>query len=112
MTSWTTQELSLPAKVGDVVSKVFQNRHPSYMVIEITGAPDGAHSIAIEDSADGVVFSEVHSGNATKFQVGPSTYNYVFRFSADVHGGLAIRNTCRITSTVGSYDKVYVTWSP
>jgi hypothetical protein len=112
MASWTTQELSAPPKdastPGDyVVTKEFLNRDPRHIVVEVTGLSANT-KVALEDSADGIVFERVHqSSSLTK--VGDRV---VWRYSADIHNGYVIRNICRIVLDTNSYDKVYVTWSP
>ena len=111
MASWTTQELSLPARTTEgVVSKEFLNRDPQYMVVEITGVISTPGNITIEDSADGKVFSAVKSGG---------TYDAVadvaiLRFDASVETSASpLRNICRIKIANNvAYDKVFVTWSP
>lgn len=112
MSSWTTQELSLPAITSEnVVSKEFLNRDPQYMVVEITGVATTPGNITIEDSADGKVFSVVKSG----VTFDSDTKVAILRFDASVETSAApLRNICRIkiANTNVAYSKVYVTWSP
>lgn len=106
MASWTTQELSLPAKNGNVVSREFLVREPQYLVVEITGVT-GTPTVSIEDSADGQVFTSVDTSSALT----PSGGRVVYRFDASVSGN-PIRNICRIATSSTTFDKVFVTWSP
>ena len=106
MSSWTTQELSLPAKVGNVVSRTFLVREPQYLVVEITGAA-GTPTITIEDSADGENFTAVSTSSA----ITPASGRIVYRFDASVAGN-PLRNICRIATNSTTFTKVYVTWSP
>jgi len=111
MSSWTTQELSLPARTAEgVVSKEFLNREPQYMAVEITGLSAAPGNITIEDSADGSVFSVVKAGGT--YTAG--TASAILRFDASVEtSALPIRNICRIKiANAVTFDKVYVTWSP
>jgi len=110
MSSWTTQELSLPAKVGNVVSRTFLVREPQYLVVEITGATGTGEPIActvtIEDSADGENFTQVISSSVPVVDG-----RAVYRFDASVTGD-PMRNICRISTTSTTFTKVFVTWSP
>ena len=122
MSSWTTQDLALPAITAEgVVSRNFLVRDPQYLAVEITGLSDDATSadITIEDSADGVYFTEVKTGGtfiALTEGVGEpeNDSRLIFRFDASVEQVAApIRNICRVKlNNTTAFDKVFVTWSP
>lgn len=109
MSSWTTQNLALPARTAEgVVSKEFLNREPQYMVVEILGLAADPGNITIEDSADGQEFTTVKAGGSY------ASGKAVFRFDASVEtAALPIRNICRIKiANDVAFEKVFVTWSP
>ena len=110
MSSWTTQELSLPAAVDGVVSKTFLNRDPQYVIVELQGLSGDPGAITIQDSADGILFKDVASGGT--YTLG--TTSAIFRFDASVETtAKPLRNICRIKITNAvTFDKVFVTWSP
>lgn len=122
MSSWTTQDLSLPAITAEgIVSRNFLVRDPQYLVVEITGLSDDATTanITIEDSADGVYFTEVKTDGTfialTEGDGEPENDSRViFRFDASVESQAApLRNICRVKlNNTTTFDKVFVTWSP
>lgn len=121
MSSWTTQDLSLPAiTAGGIVSRNFLVRDPQYLVVEITGVLDTATTanITIEDSADGVYFNTVVTGGDHFVVESPAEVNndsrVIFRFDASVESEAApLRNICRVKlNNTTTFDKVFVTWSP
>jgi len=120
MSSWTTQDLSLPAITAEgVVSRNFLVRDPQYLVVEITGLLDSAATatLTIEDSSDGEYFYPVKSAEGTFIALAGNPTNdsrLIFRFDASVEeAALPLRNICRVKlNNTSTFDKVFVTWSP
>ena len=105
--SWTTEEISLPARgASNEISRIFQNRDPQYVVVEVHGVV-GTPTIGLQDSADGSNFYEVDNSGALT----PVSGRIVWRFNAD-ESNKPVRNICRITLNSATYTKVYITWSP